>query len=751
MVSECARPNQCAWQSDAPFEVDSFRMPTISVVVPVLNRASLLGAALKSVSAQTFKDIEVIVVDDGSAEENVRSLPPSLVGRVHRLHDAQPASARARNRALSNASGALIAFLDAGSEWMPEKLATQLEYFEHYSTIGLLWTGAIGTRGGRRTLPDVPFHGFGEIFHARLNVNPQTVLVPKPAIEEVKGFRDFGDRDAEDWDLWLRLAARRPVGYVSERLVYQVPEPITDFERRYTAFKHVIEANRELAGRNCQVHGAAPQQCVSDRLRALHTEWGNNRLRAGNRSGAREQLGHALRASPWHIRTAGVYVSTFLPGHSHTTTAPASTRTSHALVRPLATRQHEPALSLIHDTVYRRFRRRLISRLHDLDDGLSRTARQRNRILFDAVSPMSFAVFRPVFERLRGDDRLEFWFTTHGDVWRPQEIFSGHAVDDRIVTASTAARMKVDAYVNTDFWDMTWLHRRTRRVHFFHGVAGKYGLDAPTDLAPTISAFDCLMFANADRRTRYIDAGLVPDDDLKAALVGYPKLDRLVDGSLDRREIVRQLALDPAVPTVIYAPTWSPYSSLNAMGEQIVEQLAAEGLQVVVKLHDRSYDRRQRGSGGIDWAARLAKYDRHPLIRTVREADGSPFMIVADAMVSDHSSIAFEYMLLDRPIVVIDRPDLIAHAGISADKVQRLRAAADVARDATEMTRAIVAGLRQPQRLSRERRRTADELFYRPGTATDRAVQLIYRLLELPALVEAPAAVESSQALAAAG
>jgi CDP-glycerol glycerophosphotransferase (TagB/SpsB family) len=124
-------------------------------------------------------------------------------------------------------------------------------------------------------------------------------------------------------------------------------------------------------------------------------------------------------------------------------------------------------------------------------------------------------------------------------------------------------------------------------------------------------------------------------------------------------------------------------------------------------------------------------------------------MTVADAMVSDHSSIAFEYMLLDRPIVVIDRPDLIARASISADKVRRLRAAADVARDATEMKRAVMAALAQPHRFSRERRRTAADLFYHPGTATDRAVHLIYRLIDLPAL-EAPAPVKSSHALAAA-
>ena len=49
---------------------------------------------------------------------------------------------------------------------------------------------------------------------------------------------------------------------------------------------------------------------------------------------------------------------------------------------------------------------------------------------------------------------------------------------------------KFDAYINTDFWDMTWLHRQTRRVHFFHGVAGKYGLDAPVRIAPVVATFD---------------------------------------------------------------------------------------------------------------------------------------------------------------------------------------------------------------------------------------------------------------------
>jgi hypothetical protein len=279
---------------------------------------------------------------------------------------------------------------------------------------------------------------------------------------------------------------------------------------------------------------------------------------------------------------------------------------------------------------------------------------------------------------------------------------------------------------------MTWLRRRTRRIHLFHGVAGKYGLDAPIDLASTIAAFDCLMFINDDRRQRYIDAGLVPDSPHAASLVGYPKVDCLVDGSLDRKEITRSLGLNTSTPTVLYAPTWSPHSSLNTIGEDVIERLAAEGLQVIVKLHDRSYDQRPRGSGSVDWTARLRKYDSHPSIRIVTQADGSPFMVASDVMVSDHSSIAFEYTLLDRPLVIIDQPDLIEHARINPEKVCQLRSAALVSREAGQVVDHVLRSFDRPDELAKERAQIAVNLFYRPGTATDRALADLYRALDLP-------------------
>ena len=407
--------------------------------------------------------------------------------------------------------------------------------------------------------------------------------------------------------------------------------------------------------------------------------------------------------------------------------------------------------SLIHDTVYRRLRRRAVRWMHALDDRLTRIGHGRRRLLFEAGSPMNAAILRPLYERLRRDPRLELYFTALPGAWRPQEIFARAGVDGRIIPQDKVRWMKVDAYLNADFWDMTWMHRRTRRIHLFHGVAGKYGLDAPVEIAPIVATFDCLMFPNADRRTRYIEAGLTTDDDLMAPLVGYPKVDCLVDGSLDRAAIARSLALDPGVPTIIYAPTWSPYSSLNTMGEEIIERIAAEGLQIIVKLHDRSYDARERASGGVDWATRLKRFESHPLVRLARGPDASPSLAVSDAMISDHSSIAFEYMLLDRPVVVIDCPELIAKAGISADKVRRLRAASDVVSDVSHVTQAVISALRQPELRSEQRRVAAAELFYKPGTATDRAVALVYRILELPALAETSAPLEPSRSFAPGG
>jgi glycosyltransferase involved in cell wall biosynthesis len=730
-------------------------MPQVSVIIPVFNSARFIGRALQSVFEQTFRDFEVIVVDDGSEDhDELSTVLSEWVDKIDYIRQPNGGPARARNTGIARASGELVAFLDADDDWLPEKLACQVDYFAKYADTGLLHTAIVGD-AQPGALPGPPRQAFCELFHTVFFINTLTVMVPRRVLDAVGVFDERREVHIEDWDLWLRIAASYPIGYLDEPLAFHRPggSMSSQVDRTYSAQAFVIEKNKELCARACLTHRLSPRRCERSRRHVLHRDWGYDLLAGGDWKGAREQFSRALTHSPWEPRTAALYLSTFVSTRRREQIGRVMPHTPRGSTSgsPAPSTSRASKISLVHDTTYRRLRRRTTARLHDLDDAIYRFSRSRRRVLFDAASPVSVAVFKPVYERLRSDPRLEFWFTVTGRVWQSDEIFSPAGITDNIVSAATAARMKVDVYVNTDLWDMTWLGRRTRRVHMFHGVAGKYGLDTPFDLAVTISTFDSLMFANRDRRTRYIQADLVPDDDLKAALIGYPKVDCLVDGTLDRPRIVRELGLDLNVPVVLYAPTWSPYSSLNGMGEEIIERLAAQGLQVIVKLHDRSYDRRDRGAGGVDWALVLSKYDSHPLVRIVREADSSPFLAAADLLISDHSSIAFEYTLLDRPIVVIDRQELIQQAGVNPEKVRLLRSAAHVVNGTPELTPAVIRALRSPADLSIERQRIGERLFYKPGTAADRAVALMYRLLDLPVRADTRELVETPRALSALG
>jgi CDP-glycerol glycerophosphotransferase (TagB/SpsB family) len=101
-------------------------------------------------------------------------------------------------------------------------------------------------------------------------------------------------------------------------------------------------------------------------------------------------------------------------------------------------------------------------------------------------------------------------------------------------------------------------------------------------------------------------------------------------------------------------------------------------------------------------------------------------------MITDHSSVGFEFYLLDRPLVVFDAPDLVEVARINPEKVALLRSGARVVRTAEEVGDAALDELTHRDRRSAARRAIAREMFHEPGTATARAVTMVYQLLHLP-------------------
>jgi CDP-glycerol glycerophosphotransferase len=193
------------------------------------------------------------------------------------------------------------------------------------------------------------------------------------------------------------------------------------------------------------------------------------------------------------------------------------------------------------------------------------------------------------------------------------------------------------------------------------------------------------------------------------------------------------LGLDASRPTVLYAPTYSTASSLHLAGERIVQTLAGAGFNVVVELHDRSLDADPKYTAGIDWRRRMRTLERPARVRYVEGPDVSPYLAAADVMVTDHSSVGFEYLTLDRPLVIFDAPGLPAAARINPQKVELLRSAAIVVQDPSALVRAVSRELAVPGRLSARRRHVASEVFHDPGHATERALSLVDELLVQPA------------------
>ncbi len=191
----------------------------VSVVIPTFNRARFLGEALESVLAQTYRPLEIIVVDDGSQDET-----PRLVTRYpviyHRKIRGGPASAR--NRGILLSKGELIAFLDSDDLWLPEKIARQVAFFRKHPEAMAVQPEEIWIKDGRRIFPQRKHRKpDGYFFHRAVKlclVSPSGVMLRRKVFEEI-GLFDEEFPVCEDYELWLRLAARYPVHLLPEPLV----------------------------------------------------------------------------------------------------------------------------------------------------------------------------------------------------------------------------------------------------------------------------------------------------------------------------------------------------------------------------------------------------------------------------------------------------------------------------------------------------------------------------------------------------
>lgn len=370
-------------------------------------------------------------------------------------------------------------------------------------------------------------------------------------------------------------------------------------------------------------------------------------------------------------------------------------------------------------------RDRAIDCLRAVDDVVEPTLHPKRlrRLIFDGSSPFEFAMFRPIHERLKRDRRLEVFFTASRLDGSPRELYRGLGVSASQVLSRRRARwMKFDVHVSAQYFTIR-LIRTALKVHIFHGVGGK-----AWNISEKARAYDRLFLVSEFDRRRFIDAGIFPEGSPALEVIGMPKTDCLVDGSLRRDEILRAFRLPPERPAIAYVPTWQETSSLYTMGRELMATLADGPWSVIVKLHDNCY--RSELSGGVDWEGELSSMGQRANVRVIRQPDVSPVLAAADMLISDLSSASLEYLLLDRPVIVADAPELFAR--YARDEVSTWqRQLGPLLRDPKDVTALVRRVLERPGDYGDVRRTVASKIFHDPGYATDRAVASLYRLLRL--------------------
>jgi glycosyltransferase involved in cell wall biosynthesis len=330
----------------------------VSVVIPSYNRAYCIATTVDSVLAQTHKQLEILIVDDGSSDGTRDLIAERYRGepRVRYIHQSNAGVSAARNHGLRLATGQFVALLDSDDIWLPWKVEAQLRCLEALPTAGMIWTDmdAIGPDGElqhrryltkmyssyrkftreqlfresrplssidaalARTLSD-PQVFLGDIFSPMITgnlVHTSTVLLRRERFEKVREFDVNLRYSGEDYDFHLRTCREGDVAYLdASSILYQRGrEDQLTVNRAYTV--HMAEnflktVNKALARDRDRV--TLSPRMLDHVMAEAHAWVGEQRLDLGERDQARHHLSTSLRFRPWQPRIAALLGAAILP------------------------------------------------------------------------------------------------------------------------------------------------------------------------------------------------------------------------------------------------------------------------------------------------------------------------------------------------------------------------------------------------------------------------------------------------------
>lgn len=250
-------------------------LPAVSVVIPLYNKGPYIARALTSVLAQTVRDFEVIVVDDGSTDGGAEVVGGFGDPRVRLIRQENHGVSAARNRGIEAARGEMVAFLDADDEWTPRHLEALLRLREKYPQAGAYGTAylmqenasTIRAPSYSAAIPPEPWEGllssyFSDAVSGSPPISSSIVAVPRCILNEVGGF-NTGAWYGEDVDLWGRIALKYPIAFTRDGIgIYHTEAANRACNRREPIREHAFVAS----ARNALQAGEVPPELTASVL-----------------------------------------------------------------------------------------------------------------------------------------------------------------------------------------------------------------------------------------------------------------------------------------------------------------------------------------------------------------------------------------------------------------------------------------------------------------------------------------------------
>lgn len=281
---------------------------SVAVVIPCYNAAPYICRALDSVFAQSYRDFCAYVVDDGSTDDVEAVLRP-YHGPLICLRQSHLGQGAARNHAIRLSDSSYVAFLDADDEWLPNKLERQVAVLERDARLGMVYSDCTTSGSGPLAGSFFARNGIpasGRIFERLLricDIYTPTVMIRRACLQDVGQFNE-SLAVGEDYNLWLRIAARWDVAVIPEALAIRhvspgglslTTTPDQALRSVISAFEHVMESNSSLSTRDRN----ALRRAIAKR----YYGYGSYLLCEGERRASQRQLLHALRCGwlDWRI------------------------------------------------------------------------------------------------------------------------------------------------------------------------------------------------------------------------------------------------------------------------------------------------------------------------------------------------------------------------------------------------------------------------------------------------------------------